>query len=641
MAVVQMKYVSVMGPLKLFDEFILTHVINRNIQVEYSCKAMNIQGLIPFEEDTETGTLHKRMHILNDRIKAGVRIYDKDTVVSWIMDNYNFEEARSYVESIEKRFDESREAIASLKTEIQEREQIIKQITPISELKVNIDEMFRFNFMKFRFGSMPKENFTKQKPYLDELDVLYVPVSEEDENIWLSYFMPAQVGPVIDNVFSALGFERVRISDQVYGLPKEAIERMTAEIEQLKRRIEDEENAIKRFIEEERERFEILYNKVLYRSKMNEIRMLSAHFGETFLLVGWLPREDYELLSKELEAMDQYVLSSEDPDCVMTSTPPTVMKNSKIFKPFEFLVSLFGLPSAKEVDPTKLLAITYVLMFGFMFGDVGQGLIIAAVGLYLYFARKMQAAGILIYVGISSTFFGFMYGSVFGNEEIIGHIMISPLHDKNSINNILVISAVYGVFVILSTIVANIINSARMRNWGRLIFDRNGIAGLLFYGGVIVCTVISVLTGKIFITAAVIIIVVVIPALLLVFREPLENLIRKKDHIMPHNKGMYFVEAGFELFETVLNFFSGTLSFLRVGAFALNHAGLSLAVWSLYSMMSGVGGILVVIIGNALTIVLEGLIVGIQCLRLEYYEMFGRFYLGEGREFKPVSVKDD
>jgi len=153
--------------------------------------------------------------------------------------------------------------------------------------------------------------------------------------------------------------------------------------------------------------------------------------------------------------------------------------------------------------------------------------------------------------------------------------------------------------------------------------------------------ILSLLTGQVVITAAAVVIVVVIPMLMLVFREPLENLIRRRDHIMPREKGMYFVESFFEIFETVLNFFSGTLSFLRVGAFALNHAGLSLAVWTLAKMMSGVGSIIVAIIGNLLTIALEGLIVGIQCLRLEYYEMFGRFYSGEGYEFKPVRVTDD
>jgi len=148
-------------------------------------------------------------------------------------------------------------------------------------------------------------------------------------------------------------------------------------------------------------------------------------------------------------------------------------------------------------------------------------------------------------------------------------------------------------------------------------------------------------TGKLVLSGITLIVVIVIPTLMLLFKEPLENIILGRDHIMPREKGMYFVESGFDIFETLLSFFSGTVSFARVGAFALNHAGLSLAVWTLYGMMRGIGGILVVIIGNVITIGLEGLIVGIQCMRLEFYEMFGRYYTGDGHEFRPVRVTDD
>lgn len=641
MAVVQMKYISIMGPLQMFDGFVLEHIINKDIQIEPSYKAIHPHGLIPFEEDSTYDQLKKRMQILNEKFQAGVETIDQSSLAREVLEDFDVEEVRAYIEMLEKRFEQYRLSKASLKTGIQEREQIINQIKPIAGLEVDIHEMFRFSFMKFRFGSMPKENLEKKRDYLDELDVIYVPVSEEEDIVWLSYFMPAQVGPVIDNVFSALGFERIRISDQVQGVPRAAIEKLSSEIRELQGKMEREESEIKDFIEKERARFSKLYTKVLYRAKINEVKSLAAYIGDTFVLVGWMPYREYAAFEKKMESIDNIILSSEDPEYVKTSTPPTLIKNRGIFKPFESFVTLYGLPSTKELDPTKLLALTYIFMFGFMFGDVGQGLVIALGGAYLYFFRKMASTAMLIYLGISSTVFGFLYGSVFGNEEIIPPLFMSPLHDKDSIMSILLISAVYGVFIILIAIITNIINSYRAKNWGRMIFDKNGIAGLMFYGGIVVCVVISLLTGKIVITAAAVVIVVVIPMLMLVFREPLENLIRRRDHIMPHEKGMYFVESFFEIFETVLNFFSGTLSFLRVGAFALNHAGLSLAVWTLARMMSGVGSIIVAIIGNLLTIALEGLIVGIQCLRLEYYEMFGRFYSGEGHEFKPVRVTDD
>ncbi len=622
----------------MFERFVLEHIINKNIQIDSAYKTIRTHGLVPFEDDLTYEHLKKRMRILNDRMGAKVETFGQDSLVREIIDDFDPDETLSFIETLEKRFDEHKSAMAGLKTEIREREQIIRQIQPISELEVDIHEMFHFSFMKFRFGSMPRENLEKKKDYLDQLDVIYVPVSEEDDIVWLSFFMPTQVAPVIDNVFSALGFERVRISDQVHGVPRIALKKLSDEVIELKRKMELEESELKSFIERERPRFSKLYSKVLYRAKINEIRSLAASIGDTFVLVGWLPRKDYAAFEKKMASIGEIVLSSEDPQYVMTSTPPTLIKNRGIFKHFESFVTLYGLPSAREVDPTKLLTLTYILMFGFMFGDVGQGLVIAIAGVYAYFARKMAFAGILMWLGASSAIFGFLYGSVFGSEEIISPLLISPLRDKDSIMNILIISAVYGAFVILVSIGANIINSFRARDWGRMLFDKNGIAGLLFYGGIIVCVITSLMAGRIVFTAAAAVVVVIIPMLMLIFREPLENLIKRRENIMPREKGMYFAESSFEVFETLLSFFSGTMSFLRVGAFALNHAGLSLAVWSLAGMMKGFGGIIVVIIGNLLTIVLEGLIVGIQCLRLEYYEMFGRFYGGEGREFKPVRV---
>lgn len=641
MAIEQMKYISVLGPLDMFDEFVLKHIINRNVQLEHSYKFLNVPGLIPFEEDTSLDNLRKRMRLLNEKFGVRIKQYDTQTIEKELIEAFDHAAAEHFVQEIESKLSEHRKQTELFMVDIREREQIIKQILPIAGLKIDIDELFHFTFMKFRFGFLPKENYRKKKSYLAELDVVTVPVSESDETMWLSYFMPATIAPVIDNVFSSLGFERVRISDQVKGMPKLTIERLNDEIESLKKEMKQREEDLSLFLQKKKEQFDNLYHKVLYLSKINEIKKLSAHSRETFFLVGWIPYKDYKDLSKEVEPLEGIIFSSEDPEYIANATPPTIMKNNRFFKPFETLVTMYGLPSAKELDPTPLMTITYIFMFGFMFGDVGQGAIIALLGLFLSKWKKMALGGVMLYVGLSSTVFGFIYGSVFGNEEILSPLWISPLHGKGNINTMLYVAVGYGVFIIIVTMIANMINNIRMQKWGKLLFDKNGLAGLLFYGGFAIVAVVSLKTGTFALTGLSLFIIVVIPAVMIFFKEPLENLIMKKDRIIPHEKGIFLVEAVFELFETLLSFFSSTISFARVGAFALNHAGLSLAVWTLYNMMSGAGGVLIVIIGNIVTIGLEGLIVGIQCMRLEYYEMFGRFYVGEGQEFKPVRITED
>ncbi len=641
MAVEHMKYVSVLGPLKDFEPFVLKYVINGNVQLEPSYKHIDVKGLVPFEEENPLEHLKKRMRVLNEKMNASVRVYNKSTIQELSPEALDAQSLSKYVGKLEERLEETRREIEGYKTGIMERERIVSQIAPISSLEFNVEDLFHMEFFKFRFGSLPRENFSKQKEYLDNLDVIVIPLSDSGETMWIFYFMPEKSAPVVDNVFQALGFERIRISEKVKGGPKLNLEKFSQEITEMQKLISRSEANLARFIDEEKERFELDYNKVLYLSKVYEIKAMAAHTKETFFITGWMPVKNYKYFSKEMEPLEGILFTGEDPEDVKTSNPPTILHNKKFFKPFESLLTMYGLPVVKEFDPTILLTITFVFMFGFMFGDVGQGLLIALAGLYLFAVKKIQFGGIGLYVGLSSTFFGFVYGSVFGSEGILPPLWKAPLHGKDSINSILLFSLGYGVLIIIVTIIASMINSFKMRKWGRLLFDKNGLAGLMFYGGGAVCVLLSLLSGQIVFTEIALVVVVILPAIMIFFKEPLENILKRKKEILPHEKGLYLVEASFELFETVLSFMSNTVSFVRVGAFVLSHAGLSLAVWSLYGMMQGFGGIVVVIIGNALTIGLEGLIVAIQCMRLEYYEIFGRFYVGEGYDFKPVTVTED
>lgn len=105
MAVEQMKYVSILGPLPKFESFVLKHIINSNVQLEPSFRSLNIRGLIPFEDCSECEMLHKRLRVLNDRMKARIRQYDKRVIVSEILDDFDMEKACAFVQSIEERIE--------------------------------------------------------------------------------------------------------------------------------------------------------------------------------------------------------------------------------------------------------------------------------------------------------------------------------------------------------------------------------------------------------------------------------------------------------------------------------------------------------------------------------------------------------
>jgi len=198
----------------------------------------------------------------------------------------------------------------------------------------------------------------------------------------------------------------------------------------------------------------------------------------------------------------------------------------------------------------------------------------------------------------------------------------------------LITSVAFGVFLILVAMIINIINSIKAREWGKVFFDTNGVAGLVFYAALIT-SVALIFTGRKLPGTIILAIFFGIPLLLMFFKEPLTHWIEKKSRIFPEHKAMFILESFFEMFEVLLSYLTNTISFLRVGAFALSHAGMMAVVMLLAGAEHGSPNIIVLILGNAFVCLLEGLIVGIQVLRLEYYEMFSRFYKGNGKEFKP------
>lgn len=306
---------------------------------------------------------------------------------------------------------------------------------------------------------------------------------------------------------------------------------------------------------------------------------------------------------------------------------------------------MYGLPAYNELDPTWFVAITYSLIFGAMFGDVGQGLILFLGGLFLYKKKHMDLAGIISCAGVFSTFFGFMYGSIFGFEEILHAIWLKPMKAMMDVplvgrlNAVFVIAIGFGMLLILICMVFNIINAVRNHDTERTWFDSNAVAGLVFYGSIALSAVLLV-SGKKLPAAAVLAVMFGVPLILMFLKEPLTNLVEKKKQILPEQKGMFFVQSFFELFEVLLSYLSNTLSFLRIGAFAVSHAAMMEVVLMLAGATEGGSpNWIVIVLGNIFVCAMEGLIVGIQVLRLEYYEIFSRFYAGNGREFLPFKKK--
>ena len=205
----------------------------------------------------------------------------------------------------------------------------------------------------------------------------------------------------------------------------------------------------------------------------------------------------------------------------------------------------------------------------------------------------------------------------------------------NSINTMLVYGIIVGTIFIFIAMILNVINGIKNRDFKRIFLDQNGIIGIVLYTFVLVCVGYYYLKGQMIVSLNVAVIVSLILVLIILFNDKIMSLIQKKRN----TESTPFVEKIFEIIEMLLSFLSNTISFLRLAAFAINHAGLCMAVYLLANMSSGAGNFLIALIGNAVVIVLEGLIVGIQTLRLEYYELFSRFYDGSGEEYKSLKTQ--
>ena len=183
-----------------------------------------------------------------------------------------------------------------------------------------------------------------------------------------------------------------------------------------------------------------------------------------------------------------------------------------------------------------------------------------------------------------------------------------------------------------NAIINPIKNGIKNKDISRALFDKNGLAGLIFYSVILILVVGLLQNGKMILSLTITLVLIIIPLLLILFKEKIENLLNKKKA----KEKVSIVEKIFELIEMLLSMASNTISFVRLAAFAINHVGLCMAVYILSNMFGSTGSLIVAIIGNGIVIVLEGLIVAIQVLRLEYYELFSRFYSGDGKEYIPI-----
>lgn len=444
-----------------------------------------------------------------------------------------------------------------------------------------------------------------------------------------------------DRILNSLDCEIVHMPPLEYsGTPKEIIEVIEKELKDIRNEISTVEREIDSFYKENKLEIEATLKSFELEKSSTKLKEYVAYSNDFFYLSGWVSQGSLTKFEDKIKRIDSkiIILKKKSEDMKQDICPPTKLKNNFLVKPFEMLVNMYGIPSYKETDPTSFLAITYMIMFGAMFGDVGQGAILFLAGFIMKHKDKNSTAGsILKRLGTTSAIFGFLYGSIFGFEHIIHPILINPMEN---IETVLISAIIFGCVLLLLGFVYGIINNVKSKNLEEGLFGHNGLAGMAFFL-VLLTFAYSTITSNYLINGNILIAMLVALMTLMVLRQPLSHVLMKKGFTFSESKTDYFIESGFGAVETLLSMFSNTLSFIRVGAFVLNHVGLFIAFSALANMMkNSFGSILIYILGNVIIIVLEGLIVLIQGLRLEYYELFSKYYDGSGMEFKPITINN-
>lgn len=559
--------------------------------------------------------------------------------------NYNFNEMYDYMSGIKERLNNEVNHIKELQEFIRKYQDALIQVHNIENLDIPLDDLFACEFISIRFGRLPNDSVEKLR-FFQSRPFVFKSFHHDVNNSWCMYYTTDEFKREVDNIFSSLFFERIHIPDFVHGKPKEAISALEEEIKQAQKMIDQYKADMYEITCGCSSRLACIKGELLFLNRSFEAKKYVVGLGDKFTISGFIEEHNVGRVEAAFaDIKDDLDIEIQDADSDKRITPPTKLKNGWFSKPFGMFVEMYGLPGYKDIDPTPFVAITYSLLFGMMFGDLGQGLVLALIGWFFYKYKGMKLGAVGIRVGLSSALFGLIYGSVFGNEELLNPLYHAlgfdhkPIHvmDSNFTMTLLITAIALGALLIVISMILNIVTLLKKKRYAELIASHNGIAGLMLYGFILVGVALQFgLQIPVFNTVT-LILFIGLPMILIFFKEPLER--KFAGHKMfPTGFGGFFIEGFFELFEIVLSYLTNTMSFLRVGGFILSHAGMMLVVTSLMSMVGGSGSILVAIFGNMFVMGLEGMIVGIQVLRLEFYEMFSRYYEGNGVAFNALNL---
>jgi V/A-type H+-transporting ATPase subunit I len=534
---------------------------------------------------------------------------------------------------------------AKEQAELDQLERQVHQLESIADLDIDVGALHNMRYIFALLGILPVNRLERLRTSLERIPFVLLTLRKDNHQAVVLLVGARKNSAILERAARSAYLNPLNLPESYQGTPPKIIEALQTEMERIQGGIAEREAVIVDL----RDTHGPDLQSWLWRIRVS--RMLAtaiASFGKlqyTYIVVGWAPAARLKGLTQRLNQVSgELFIETDTPKRYKAEqSVPVALEHPAILRGFQQLVSNYALPRYAEIDPTILITLTFPLLFGAMFGDVGHGLVLTLLGWLLLlrrvkFLRGLANLGPLVIVcGLVATMFGFLYGSLFGLEDVLPALWLRPL---SNIMQILTTTIGLGIGLLSLGFVINMINAWTARDWSRLVFEHNGVAGLALYWSLI-GLVARFFLGPLPISPWVFGILAAVAGAVVMLSGLLRGLVEGQHPLVEGGVGTFAVQAFFELFETLLSFLSNSLSYVRVGAFAVAHGGLSAVVFILAELISptrGIGYWVAVALGNLFIVGFEGLIVGIQSLRLEYYEFFSKFFTGGGRRYTPLTL---
>lgn len=645
---------------------LMIHKRDISFVLEYLGKKgdFQFQSHIDDEKAAETSEESRAFDSLQD-IRSYLHIEDLETFVEGASLPTEGEAAR--VKELSASVRDLREREIGAKEAKQRLEETYQEALSFSNLKLPYSELEYLSFLSIRIGKIDPAAIDSLSFSLGDRGLI-IPLGEDKTRILAAASKKGRFA--LDAELKRAGFVSLEIPENFQGIPDDVIVGMKEKLDAAAKELEA--------IETEKRNFAQLHTDEIYTllssySLAMQVASMQSRLEATqyvYRITGWIPKShmrgftsDLDNLSEGRIAIRQYQPEEVPSVRAGQEKVPVKLQHGKFVSAFERMVFSYGAPLYGTIDPTPLVAFFFTILFGIMFGDAGQGLVFLLIGILMTvgvikkFPVDPKFGAIFIAIGCSSTIMGLLTGEFFANEHVLipfgrfvtglfGESQDRVLHLMPAADSLdklfyFFLFTIANGFIINSIgLIINIVNNFLLKKPEKAVFGKTGMFGLLFYW------YIAFVIIRIFAFKSTFMlydwIAIGITLFGVFFAHPLERLFTKQKPIFPLGIGTAIIEGLVEILEVLSSYLSNSVSFLRVGAFALAHAVLGYIIFSMTALVQSsgtlfgiVGGVLVSIVGNLIVIVLEGMIVAIQVVRLQYYEFFSKFFSEAGREFEP------